>query len=178
MEKGLEAVFDKFKNAANEDFERYPMIRLSAFQGLERGECPECLKFGFRGFTLCSGFIVVVYVTVLFLKQLRHFQCLMLLFALRYKELEKMRIEKEHAFQREQMKLENQQRKEEREHEMQMLLMMLGNTNQPRNADTFPMPSILNAYPHASVQQQNYGSVSSISTPSYAVHEDKTYFQL
>ncbi len=30
VEKGLEAVFDKFKNAANEDFERYIMSRLLA----------------------------------------------------------------------------------------------------------------------------------------------------
>ena len=92
--------------------------------------------------------------------------------------MEQVRIEKEHAFQREQMKLENQQRKEEREHEMQMLCMMLGNTNQTNNSDISPIPSIFNAYPYASVQQQNFGNISSASTAAFAVNEDKTYFQL
>ncbi len=75
-------------------------------------------------------------------------------------------------------KEESQQRKEEREHEMRMLYMMLGNPDQPNNANISPIPSILNAYPYASVQQQNFRSVSSMSTPTYAVNEDKTYFSI
>ena len=75
-----------------------------------------------------------------------------------------MRIEKEHAFQRKQMKLQNQLRKEEREHEMRMLSIMLGNTSQLNNAvSPIHVPSFLNAY--SSVQRQNFGSVSSIGVP-------------
>jgi hypothetical protein len=89
-----------------------------------------------------------------------------------------MKIEKEHEFQREQMKLENQRRKEEREHEMRMLSMMLGNENQLNHATSSTTPSVLNAFPYASVQHQNIGSVSSMSTSAYRVNEDKTYFKL
>jgi hypothetical protein len=89
-----------------------------------------------------------------------------------------MKIEKEHEFQREQMKLENQRRKEEREHEMRMLSMMLGNANQLNHATSSTTPSVLNSYPYASVQHQNIGSVSSMSTSAYCVNEDKTYFKL
>lgn len=89
-----------------------------------------------------------------------------------------MKIEKEHEFQREQMKLENQGRKEEREHEMRMFSMMLGNANQLNHATSSTTPSFLNAYPYASIQQQNIGSVSSMNTSAYCVDEDKTYFKL
>ena len=71
------------------------------------------------------------------------------------------------------MKLENQQRKEEREHEMQMLCMILGN-----NSDISPIRSILDVYPYASVHQQNFGKVSSVSTTTFTVNEEKMYFQL
>ena len=107
--------------------------------------------------------------------------CLVLTFGFRYKELEEMKIEKEQEFRREQMRLENQQRKEEREHEMKMLSIMFGNANQLNRAmnPTTPIPSVLNAYPYASIQQQNIGSVSSMNTEAYSnVIEDKTFFQL
>ena len=85
-----------------------------------------------------------------------------------------MKIEKEHEFQREQIKLENQWWKKEREHEMRMLNMMLGNPNQLNHATTSTTPPFLNA----SIQHQNIGSVSSMHTSACCINEDKTYFQL
>ena len=48
----------------------------------------------------------------------------------RYKKLEEIRLEKEHQFQMEQTKLENNRRKEKREHELKIFSMMMGNIHQ------------------------------------------------
>ena len=44
-----------------------------------------------------------------------------------------MRIEKDHEFQREQAKFEAETRKQEQEHELRMLSIMMGNVNQTHN---------------------------------------------
>ncbi len=48
----------------------------------------------------------------------------------RYRKLEEMRLEKEHEFLREQAILESERRKQEREHELKMLGIMMGNASQ------------------------------------------------
>jgi hypothetical protein len=48
----------------------------------------------------------------------------------RYRKLEEMRLEKEHEFLREQAILESEGRKQEREHELKMLSIMMGNASQ------------------------------------------------
>ena len=48
----------------------------------------------------------------------------------RYRKLEEMQLEKEHNFLREQAILESERRKQEREHELNMLSMMMGKVSQ------------------------------------------------
>lgn len=59
----------------------------------------------------------------------------------RYKKLEEQRVEKEHQFYLEQAKLENE-RREEREHELKIFSMLIGNQNHPSSSSSFPqLPS-------------------------------------
>ena len=52
----------------------------------------------------------------------------------RYQKLEEGRIQKEHEFRIKQMQIENERRKEEREHEMNVLHMILS-SQQPARGD-------------------------------------------
>ena len=77
----------------------------------------------------------------------------------------------------EQMHLENERRLHEREHELKMFSLLLG--NQPIGS-----PSIMYAQPYATVQQQVFGNGwNSSETPGcsyvhYNDDEEKTYFKL
>jgi hypothetical protein len=80
-----------------------------------------------------------------------------------------MRIEKEHEFQREQAIVEAQRRKEEREHELKMLSMLMGNASQinHHHAPSLNAPnSVYHVNPYPSVQQHDIFT-----------DEEKTFFQ-
>ena len=72
-----------------------------------------------------------------------------------------MRLEKEHNFLREQAMLESKRRKQEREHELKMLNMMMGNVSQFNHLG----PNFHAAY-HANPNQHNI-----------VTEEEKTFFQ-
>ncbi|XP_028414803.1 protein SREK1IP1-like [Dendronephthya gigantea] len=70
----------------------------------------------------------------------------------RYQKLEEERIKKEHEFRMQEMQLENERRKEEREHELCMMRMLLS-AQQPGNGTTanrcspFSMPIVYGQQP-------------------------------
>ena len=81
----------------------------------------------------------------------------------------------------EQMHLENERRKQEREHELKMISLLLGNqTTQPIGSQ-----SMMYVQPYGTVQQQFGNTCNSSETPgcSYINYnnddeEEKTYFKL
>ncbi|CAB4045696.1 Hypothetical predicted protein [Paramuricea clavata] len=84
----------------------------------------------------------------------------------------------------EQMHLENERRNQEREHELKMFSLLLGNQT-TQNTQPIGSTSIMYAQPYATVQQQVFGNgCNSSETPgcSYINHndddEEKTYFKL
>ena len=74
----------------------------------------------------------------------------------RYRKLEELRIEKEHEFQREQAKLEAERRKQEQEHELKMLAIMMGNVTQTHNP-SLNVSSVFCPQANSPVQQNNCG---------------------
>ena len=72
-----------------------------------------------------------------------------------------MRLEKEHNFLREQAMLESERRKQEREHELKMLSMMMGNVIQFNH-----LGPNLHAVYHANPNQHNI-----------VTEEETTFFQ-
>ena len=102
----------------------------------------------------------------------------------RYKKLEEFKLEQEHKFQMEQMQLENERKKQEREHELKIFSLLLGNDQTTQNTQPVGSPSIMYAQPYATVQQQVFGNGCNRSeTPGcsyidYNDDEEKTYFKL
>ena len=98
----------------------------------------------------------------------------------RYKKLEEIRLEKEHQFQIEQARLENERRKEEREHELKIFSMMISNINQSCQNSSIPASTF--SQPFANVQQQtNIGNSYGCDAQSltrYNLDGDKTYVDL
>lgn len=75
-----------------------------------------------------------------------------------------MRIEKEHEFQREQAKLEAERRKQEQEHELRMLSIMMGNVNQTHNP-SLNVSSVFYPQAYSPIHQHNIGGPSYMQTP-------------
>ena len=61
---------------------------------------------------------------------------------LRYQKLEQERVQTEHQFHMQRMALENDRRREEREHEMNMLRMIMG----PQPLSSFTLPNVHSQY--------------------------------
>ena len=83
----------------------------------------------------------------------------------RYRKLEEMRLEKEHNFLREQAILESEGRKQEREHELKMLSMMMGNVSQVNHLGP-NLHAVYHANPYPPIHQHNI-----------VKEQDKTFFQ-
>jgi hypothetical protein len=83
----------------------------------------------------------------------------------------------------EQMHLENERRLHEREHELKMFSLLLGNQT-TQNTQPIGSLSIMYAQPYATVQQQVFGNGwNNSETPGcsyihYNDDEEKTYFKL
>lgn len=95
-----------------------------------------------------------------------------------------MRIEKEHEFQREQARIEAERRKQEQEHELKMLSIMMGNVSQTNNPSLNVSPVF---YPqtYTPIQQHSLGGSSYMQAPLQALSDDiengadgNTYFKL
>ena len=83
----------------------------------------------------------------------------------RYRKLEEMRLEKEHNFLREQAILESERKKQEREHELKMLSMMMGNVSQVNHLGP-NLHTVYHANPYPPIHQHNI-----------VKEQDKTFFQ-
>ncbi len=89
----------------------------------------------------------------------------------RYRKLEEMRLEKEHEFLREQAILESEGRKQEREHELKMLSIMMGNASQiNQHAVHAPKLHATNAVYHANPYPP-------IQQHDIVTDRDQTFFQ-
>ena len=100
----------------------------------------------------------------------------------RYKKLEEERIKKEQEFRIQQMQLENERRKEERKHELNMLRMVLGqqasSTVVPSSYHPFHLP-VSYGYPSSSPHPSSDGSdVTGNSDCAYPTKDALTYFKL
>ena len=86
----------------------------------------------------------------------------------RYRKLEEMQLEKEHKFLREQAMLESERRKQEREHELKMLSIMMGNANQINHhaPNLHATNAVYHANPYPPIQQHDL-----------VTDQDKTFFQ-
>ena len=73
----------------------------------------------------------------------------------------------------EQMRLENERRREEREHELKIFQLLMGN----QVAQPITVPSVTYAQQYGTVQQ-TIGSTSFCSNSSYCDDEERTYFKL
>ena len=101
----------------------------------------------------------------------------------RYQKLEEQRIEKEHAFRVKQINMEKEMRKEEREHELNMLRLLV--TQQPSSV---PLPSsspcnmpVSGFLPSSSQVPAMSQSIHNNGTTNYAIYptnETPTYFKL
>lgn len=75
-----------------------------------------------------------------------HYSQCIILYCCRYQKLEEERIKKEHEFRIKEMQIENERRKEEREHELSVMRMILS-AQQPGSGTTnryslFTMPIV------------------------------------
>ena len=96
-------------------------------------------------------------------------------------KLEESRLEKEHALQLEQMRLENERRREEREHELKIFQLLMGKQVPVAQPLGFPPVAYAQHYGTGTVQQQAFGSTSSCGNGSFCDESDdneKTYFKL
>ena len=101
-----------------------------------------------------------------------YFFCFICIPSFRNKSLRELRLEKEHAFQMEQMRLENE-RREEREHELKIFQLLLGN----KVAQPIAVPPVAYAQQYNTVQQ-TIGNTSFCSKGNYCDDEERTYFKL
>ena len=95
------------------------------------------------------------------------------IFCFRYQKLEEERIKREHEFRIKQMQIENERRKEERQHEMNMLRMILSPQQPPHgvsSGNNFNNPVFYHPT-HNSVDPGNGNDIT------YS-NGDATYFKL
>ena len=81
-------------------------------------------------------------------------------------------MEKEHQFYLEQAKLENERRREEREHELKIFSMLIGNQNHPSSSSFSQPPSTNESF----VQNQYRNDVANMF--SINLDGNRTYFPL
>ena len=95
------------------------------------------------------------------------------IFCFRYQKLEEERIKREHEFRIKQMEIENERRKEERQHEMNMLRMILS-PQQPPHGVSSGNNSNNPVFYHPTYNSVNPGNGNDITYSN----GDATYFKL